>query len=115
MGTDATERWGREAFVEYLTPHFESGDGWTFEPRERRITVAEDGRTAWFDELLDSATYGELRGSGVLIREGEAWKIAQYNLSIPLPNELARDIVEQISVHRARPDTDGPPPSEDPP
>lgn len=114
MGTDATVRWGREAFVEYLTPHFERGDGWTFEPRERRITVAEDGRTAWFDELLDSATYGELRGSGVLIREGEAWKIAQYNLSIPLPNELARDIVEQISAHRALPDTDDPPPSEDP-
>lgn len=114
MGTDATERWDRKAFLEYLTPHFDRGDGWTFEPRERRITVAEDGRTAWFDELLDSATYGELRGSGVLIREGEAWKIAQYNLSIPLPNELARDIVEQISAHQARPGTDDPPPSEDP-
>lgn len=101
LGTDASERWDREAFLVYLTPHFERGDGWTFAPRERRITVAEDGRTAWFDELLDSATYGELRGSGVLIRDGEAWKIAQYNLSIPLPNELARDIVEQISTHEA--------------
>ena len=38
----------------------------------------------------------ETRGSGVLVlREGE-WKVAQYNLTIPIPNPLAGDVVRQI-------------------
>jgi hypothetical protein len=51
---------------------------------------------AWFDELLDSASYGECRGSGVVRKEGGQWKIAHYNLSIPVPNALAKKIVEEI-------------------
>lgn len=32
--------------------------------------------------------YGECRGSGVLLREGGEWRIAQYNLTVPIPNDL---------------------------
>jgi hypothetical protein len=38
----------------------------------------------------------ETRGSGVLVLEGGRWKVAQYNLSIPIPNELVREIVRVI-------------------
>ena len=61
--------------------------------------IAADGRTAWFDELLDNAKYGECRGSGILQRYGEEWKIEQYNLTIPMPNDLAAEFVARIREH----------------
>jgi hypothetical protein len=54
------------------------------------------GNVAWFDEVLDSASYGECRGTGVLRREDGVWKIAHYNLTIPIPNDLAKDFVAKI-------------------
>jgi hypothetical protein len=32
----------------------------------------------------------------VLRRIGGSWKIAQYNLSIPIPNALVKDVVARI-------------------
>ncbi|MEO8033763.1 MAG: nuclear transport factor 2 family protein [Acidobacteriota bacterium] len=94
LGTDATERWGTAAFRAYAHPYFARGKGWTFVPRHRNVTL--HGDTAWFDESLDSASYGECRGTGVLRREGGTWKIAHYNLTIPIPNALAKKFVEEI-------------------
>src|SRR5262245_50093341 len=73
LGTDATERWTKKEFQAYAKPHFDEGHGWTYFPREGRrfITISADGNTAWFDELLDNAQYGECRGSGVLVRAGD--------------------------------------------
>jgi ketosteroid isomerase-like protein len=96
LGTDATERWTVEEFREYARPRFASGGGWTYRPRDRTITLIPGARTAFFDELLDNDGLGETRGSGVLVFEAERWKVAQYNLSIPIPNELAREIVGVI-------------------
>jgi len=96
LGTDATERWGRSEFMEYARGPFSEGRGWTYTPVERWVTVAPDGRTAWFDERLENAGLGETRGSGVLVLEGGGWKVAQYNLTIPIPNELAREFVARI-------------------
>jgi hypothetical protein len=77
-------------------PHFSQGRGWTYEPTERYISVSSDGDTAWFDERLDNAGLGDTRGSGVLVLRDGGWKIAQYNLTIPIPNALAGDVVRQI-------------------
>jgi steroid delta-isomerase-like uncharacterized protein len=96
LGTDATERWTRDEFMAYAKPYFDQGRGWTYLMIERHVSIAADGATAWFDERLDNASYGETRGSGVLIRESGQWKISQYNLTIPIPNELARGIVDRI-------------------
>ncbi len=96
FGTDATERWTIAQFKAYAKPSFDKGRGWTYHKTERHIYLSSDGRTAWFDEKLDNANYGDCRGSGVLVKEGGAWKIAQYNLTIPIPNDLARDVVAQI-------------------
>ena len=63
---------------------------------ERHVYIASGAKTAWFDERLENEGLGETRGSGVLLKENGEWKVAQYNLTIPIPNELSRDVVRQI-------------------
>ncbi len=94
LGTDATERWSKSEFQSFAQPYFSQGKGWTYRVRERHITLA--GTIAWFDEVLDNDSYGECRGSGVLQKTDSGWKIEQYNLTIPIPNELAKGIVAKI-------------------
>jgi ketosteroid isomerase-like protein len=94
LGTDATERWDLASFQAFAHPYFAKGKAWTFTPRDRHVAVHDD--VAWFDEKLDSASYGECRGTGVLRRIGGEWKIAHYNLTIPIPNELAKEFVGRI-------------------
>lgn len=64
--------------------------------RATHLVSPRDGRVAWFDELLDSASYGECRGTGVLEKIEGGWKIVQYHLTIPMPNDLAKDLVARI-------------------
>jgi hypothetical protein len=97
MGTDATERWTVAEFRTWAKPHFDSKKAWIFRPHDRHIDFSADGKTAWFDEMLDTPNLGPARGSGVLVLVGGKWKIAQYNLSIPIPNSLAASIVKQIA------------------
>jgi ketosteroid isomerase-like protein len=97
MGTDATERWTIDDFKGYARPAFADGSGWTYEPTERHIYLAPGGQAAWFDERLQNASFGETRGTGVLVLGADGrWRITQYNLAIPIPNDLARDFVAQI-------------------
>jgi len=87
LGTDATERWDVAAFRAYAHPHFEKKKAWSFQSIRRAVTVAASGAVAWFDEDLQTEKLGPCRGSGVLILDGRTWKIAQYNLSVAVPNE----------------------------
>lgn len=96
LGTDATERWDVAAFRAFAHPYFEKGKAWTFLPRDRHVILSPSGDVAWFDEKLDSVSYGECRGSGVARRVNGAWKIAHYNLTIPIPNDLSKAVVEMI-------------------
>ena len=96
LGTDAAERWTVDEFRAYAEPFFSKGQGWTYTPTERHVFVDSSGDTAWFDERLDNAKYGEVRGSGVLVRRNGEWLVAQYNLAFPVPNSLAPDLVERI-------------------
>jgi len=96
LGTDASERWSVDAFRAWAAPYFAEGRGWTYVATERHVTLARGGDTAWFDERLDNAKYGEVRGSGVLVRRAGRWRVAQYNLAFPVPNELSLDLVERI-------------------
>jgi hypothetical protein len=87
LGTDATERWEKEAFRAYAHPHFAKGKAWSFKAADRHVTFAPGGVMAWFDERLDTEKLGTARGSGVVVRGAGGWQIAQYDLSIPIPNE----------------------------
>lgn len=98
IGTDASEVWDKEAFKSYAKPHFDKGTGWTYHPKDRHIYFSPDRNIAWFDELLDNRSLGETRGTGVLIKVGEDWKLTQYHLAIPIPNSLADSVAEQIKT-----------------
>jgi hypothetical protein len=92
LGTDATERWTKAAFQTWAHPIFQRGKAWSFKATRRAVTIARDGRTAWFDEDLDTPNLGSSRGSGVLVLAKDGWLIAQYNLSVPIPNELMKQV-----------------------
>lgn len=102
LGTDATERWTLAEFKAFARPYFEAGRGWLYVPGERHVVVSSDGGYAWFDEALTSESYGACRGSGVMQRTADGWKVAQYHLTIPIPNDLAKQVVELIRAHEAK-------------
>jgi ketosteroid isomerase-like protein len=99
LGTDASERWSKEEFKAFVMPYFSKGTGWLYTPTERNISLLEQGQVAFFDELLFSEVYGTCRGSGVLMKTDQGWRISQYNLSIPMPNGLAKALVKQIKSY----------------
>jgi ketosteroid isomerase-like protein len=88
FGTDATERWNREEFRKYAKPFFDKGKAWSFKATQRHVTLSKDGNLAWFDEVLDTPNLGPARGTGVLVSDAGTWKIAQYHLCVPIPNDV---------------------------
>jgi len=93
VGTDATEHWDRRTFAEYAKPYFDKGKAWNFTSIERHIYFSPDRKTAWFDELLDTQMK-ICRGSGVVLRQNGVWKIAQYVLSMTVPNENVEAVIK---------------------
>jgi ketosteroid isomerase-like protein len=87
LGTDATERWDLAAFHAHADPRFAKGTGWVYHVVRRAVTLSADGAVAWFDEDLRGEKAGACRGSGVLVRAGGRWLVAQYNLAVTVPNE----------------------------
>lgn len=99
MGTDATERWTIDVFKPWSKPYFEDdGVAWTFTPTFRKVYFSNSGKVAWFDEELDTPNLGPSRGTGVLVKNEKGWKIAHYSLTIPIPNSIADDVVQQIET-----------------
>jgi len=105
LGTDPGERWTVAQFQEYAEPHFSQGRGWTYVPINRHVAVAASGGVAWFDELLDNEKYGQCRGTGVLAKTEEGWKIAHYSLTLVVPNDVAQDVAEMIRDAEVEPET----------
>jgi hypothetical protein len=92
IGTDATERWNKQEFMDYAKPHFDKGKAWNFTSLERNVDFSEDGKTAWIDELLNTQLK-ICRGSGVLVKENGKWLIKHYVLSMTIPNDLVDQVV----------------------
>lgn len=91
IGTDASEIWTKKQFQDYAKPYFEKGKAWSFTTLQRSIYFSEDKKMAWFDELLDTQMK-ICRGSGVLVKVDDQWKIAHYVLSVSIPNELSTTV-----------------------
>lgn len=85
MGTDATEHWDKQAFMQWAKPAFDSKKTWNFSALERHIYTGEQPGIAWFDELLDTQMK-ICRGSGVVVKKDGIWKVQQYVLSMTIPN-----------------------------
>ena len=96
IGTDATETWNKKEFMDYAKPHFDKGKAWNFKSLKRNITFSKDGKYAWFDELLDTQMK-ICRGSGVLEKIGNQWKIKQYVLSMTIPNDVTKEVINAKS------------------
>lgn len=94
LGTDATERWTREELRAYAHPHFAARNGWVM--RSVRRDVYAQGDVAWFDEDLDTENLGPARGSGVLRRTPDGWRIAHYNLALTIPNDRFRAVRDAL-------------------
>lgn len=104
IGTDASERWTLKQFRAFAEPYFSKGKGWTYKPRSRHIVIGDVACrcVAWFDELLDSQSYGTSRGTGVLVRKNGLWRISQYALTFPIPNDLAKGMTAEIKTFEAK-------------
>ena len=102
LGTDGTERWTGEQFRREHAKYFTGrASAWTYVALRRHVTVEPGGQLAWFDETFDNEAYGECRGSGVLARREDRWVLRQYHLTVPVPNELARDLALRVRALQA--------------
>lgn len=93
IGTDATENWNKKQFQAFAKPYFDKGKAWNFTSLERNVYFSENGKTAWFDELLNTQMK-ICRGSGTLIKENNQWKIKHYVLSMTVPNENSNEVIK---------------------
>ena len=93
IGTDATERWDKEQFMVWAKPYFDRGRAWNFKSIDRHIYIDENKNIAWFDELL-STQMKICRGSGVVVKKGNEWKIQQYVLSMTMPNNQINEALK---------------------
>ena len=92
IGTDATENWTKKEFSNFSKPYFDKGKAWSFKALERNIYVNEAKNFVWFDELLDT-WMGTCRGSGVLEKKDNVWKIKHYVLSVAIPNDNVQVVI----------------------
>ncbi|HEY6131989.1 MAG TPA: nuclear transport factor 2 family protein [Halioglobus sp.] len=85
LGMAGGNRLEGQSARDFVSAQFARGDAWAYRSRARDIRLSADGSVAWFDEALEQDQFGSGRGTGVLVRSDEGWKIAQYHLTLPLP------------------------------
>ena len=95
MGTDAKEYWTKEEFQKWSEPYFKRKSAWNIYATKRNIYLSADKTYAWFDEVL-TAGFGPARGSGILIKTKDEWKIKHYNLAMTIPNEIVPEVKKLV-------------------
>jgi ketosteroid isomerase-like protein len=93
IGTDATEHWDKANFMVWAKPFFDKKRTWNFRSIQRHIYFGKGGDIAWFDELL-STQMKICRGSGVVVKQNNEWKVQQYVLSMTIPNSQTKQIIK---------------------
>ena len=102
LGTDSTECWTIEEFKRYSEPFFSDKHTapFTLVEGSRKFTSFPMNSltpiVVAFDEILEckGVTNAQARGTGSLIwnHEKNKWVIFLYHLSIPVPNDIARQV-----------------------
>ena len=97
IGTDEKEVWSKKEFAAFAKPYFEKGRAWEFKAIDRNIYFAGNPKVAWFDETLET-WMGVCRGSGVVKYDEPTknYKIQHYVLSLTVPNEVIREVMNVI-------------------
>lgn len=93
LGTDKTEKWTRDEMKEWSKEYFNRESAWDFTVLNRDIYLSKDGNTAWFNEKLDT-WMGVCKGTGVLVKQDNNWKIALYDLSVTVDNDNVQQFIE---------------------
>ncbi len=101
IGTDAGERWLRDEMKIWSKKFFEGESAWSFKAHSRIVNFSEDEQMGWFDELLDT-WMGPCRGSGVVVKTDDGWKIKHYHLAIAVPNEQVDGYLKLIGKPRKK-------------
>lgn len=99
IGTDPTEHWKRDELKKWSEKYFQRDSAWDFKPKQRTIYFTENGQYAWFDELLDT-WMGDCRGSGILVKTDNGWRIKQYVLSMAVLNDLTKDYIKLLKANK---------------
>jgi hypothetical protein len=92
-GTDATENWDKAAFKAWAKPFFDRKKAWNFTSIKRNIYFGKNADIAWFEELLNTQMK-ICRGSGVVVKVGNDWKVQQYVLSTTVPNDVLDSVIK---------------------
>jgi len=101
MGTDEWERWPKNPeFTDYVNGRFKDGAGWDYRSVERKVSLSPSSDVAWFDEVVFSESNGRFRGTGVLVKQDDGWKIAHYAMSFLIFNENWQEVIELTRVTR---------------
>jgi hypothetical protein len=95
LGTDEWERWPKYPdFDDYVDGRFKDGSGWNYNSVDRTIRFNDRQDVAWFDEVLFSETNGRIRGTGVLTKTSDQWKLEHYAMSFLIFNENWDEVIE---------------------
>lgn len=93
IGTDVDEYFSSwRDYLHWIDDILLSRKGHEINAKETRIQISEDGKTAWYSQLIDTCyeTKGEItriegfRHTGVLIKTPDGWKIVQSHVSAPI-------------------------------
>ena len=99
IGTDRGELWQRDAFRAWGRKYFEGKRAaWVFHPTRRNVYASDDGNTIWFDELLDTENMGHCMASGVIRKTATGFEIVHYQLSIAVPNGIAKQVTSLVKA-----------------
>lgn len=93
IGTAPNERWTKTEFISFAKPYFDKGKAWDFKAKNRKWGFSEDGKTAWFDEELNT-WMKDCRGSGVVQLINHEWKIVFYDLHVIIENEKIKEFIQ---------------------
>jgi SnoaL-like domain len=99
VGTDPSEHWKRDELKKWSEKFFQRDSAWDFKPKSRVVHFTQNGQYAWFDELLDT-WMGDCRGSGILIKTSDGWKLQQYVLSMAVLNDLTKDYINLLNKRK---------------
>ena len=95
IGTDTTEYWTRDEMAAWASPYFKRESAWDFTSISREVYFSEDGNTAWIHEKLNT-WMGVCKGTAVLVKLDNNWKIALYDLSVTIDNDKIKKFLELI-------------------
>lgn len=92
LGVDGTNRLQGQSLRSFVSEQFSRGEAWEYRSHGREIMLSADGEVAWFNETLAHDQLGHGWGSGVLIKTGAGWRVAQYNFSIVAPDNITASV-----------------------